>query len=332
MKKFFAILAVVAILAVSIFAVSPSFRTWGFGAYTSVTEWTPEAIQADPEGYAQFVKRQLEADLKVLEPTLRNLLLKKDKLAKLWKEKTIQFHCEKTKQDNKPSALETIIAELKNRRPRDPLFDLVFAEALMDNQQNAKNYYGSVFQEELQKIANSKKRQYSSNKQILDYLNNDVFNDVFVRLKSISKKTGSTTALERFDGRESLLGLTATIIERLCKDFFRKKKVIQPLLDKETGKEIPVVDPNTNGKDNNITTIETRETFEKIQLLFTKEEWGLITFRLRGIKQKDVAALHHENPAVTNRKYKKIDEKITRLILDKSYDNEVNFLKLIRSK
>ncbi|MDR2756564.1 MAG: hypothetical protein LBC20_12740 [Planctomycetaceae bacterium] len=89
MKKIFAILTVTAILAVSIFAVSPSFRTWGFGAYTSITQWTPEAIQADPEGYAQFVKRQLEADLKVLEPTLRNLLLKKDKLAKLWKEKTI---------------------------------------------------------------------------------------------------------------------------------------------------------------------------------------------------------------------------------------------------
>ncbi|MDR2706643.1 MAG: hypothetical protein LBC02_12760 [Planctomycetaceae bacterium] len=87
MKKFFAILTIAAILAVSIFAVSPSFRTWVFGTYTTVTEWTPEAIQADPEGYAQFVKRQLETDLNVLEPTLRNLLLKKDKLAKLWKEK-----------------------------------------------------------------------------------------------------------------------------------------------------------------------------------------------------------------------------------------------------
>ncbi|MDR2756563.1 MAG: hypothetical protein LBC20_12735 [Planctomycetaceae bacterium] len=246
-------------------------------------------------------------------------------------QKAIQFHCEKTKQDNKPSVPEMIIAELKNRRPRDPLFDLVFTEALMDNQQNAENYYGSVFQEELRKIANSKKYQYSSYKLILEYLNMDVFQDVFVRLKRISEKTGSTTALERFDGREPLLGLTATIIERLCKDFLRKKKENQPVLDPKK-EEIPVVDPNTNGKDSNVTTMEIRETFEKVQSLFTKEEWVLITFRLRGIKQKDIAALYHEDPAVTNRKYKKIDEKIEKLIQDEHNANEVNFLKLIRSK
>ncbi|MDR2706642.1 MAG: hypothetical protein LBC02_12755 [Planctomycetaceae bacterium] len=250
-------------------------------------------------------------------------------------QKAVQFHCEEAKRDNKSFAPEVVVEELKNKRPRDPLFDLVFAEALMHNQQNAKNYYDSVFSKELQKIVDSKKRSYWNNQQIHDYLDKTIFSDVFFRLKRISKKTGST-ALERFEGREPLLGLAVTIIKRLCVDFFREenrnKKVIQPFLDKETGKEIPDVDLNTKGKDDNVTTMEIRETFEKVQSLFAKEEWELITFRLRGIKQKKVAALYHEDPAVTNRKYKKIDEKIGKLIQDKRYDNEVNFLKLIRSK
>jgi hypothetical protein len=89
MKKTFVVLAlIVVIVPVTLFFVSPTWRTNATSAVESLTQWTPEAIEKNPIAYSQFVEAQLKKDQKTFQETRKKLAISMEGLAKKLAAKT----------------------------------------------------------------------------------------------------------------------------------------------------------------------------------------------------------------------------------------------------
>lgn len=80
--------AVVAVAVVALLFVSPAIRTSVGFKVKDLTQWTPEAIRADPIGFSKFAERQLRQDLETYKTTQMSFAATLDDVAKKQRDKT----------------------------------------------------------------------------------------------------------------------------------------------------------------------------------------------------------------------------------------------------